>query len=155
MGDRAFWCSLNISPNVLEDSPIYSSSHPPYHIYICRWPHFLQHRILVLGGHKKVFDSNTSFKIDLYPICVAHSLQAFTKSLVIWHVWKLVKACLSTEKNLFCSWETSNYMMSKRMGSIPFVWNSIISLDICLTVSTYQMMNDNDPLITRIQTHKG
>ena len=26
MGERAFWCSLNLSPKVLEDSPIYSSS---------------------------------------------------------------------------------------------------------------------------------
>ena len=27
MGEGAFWCSLNLSPKVLEDSPIYSSSH--------------------------------------------------------------------------------------------------------------------------------
>ena len=26
-GGGAFWCSLNLSPKVLEDSPIYSSSH--------------------------------------------------------------------------------------------------------------------------------
>ena len=35
MGDRAFWCSLNLSPNVLEDSPIYSPSHSTLsHFYL-------------------------------------------------------------------------------------------------------------------------
>ena len=34
MGDGAFWCSLNLSPKVLEDSPIYSSSHSTLsHLY--------------------------------------------------------------------------------------------------------------------------
>ena len=34
MGDAAFWCSLNLSSKVLEDSPIHSSSHPTLsHLY--------------------------------------------------------------------------------------------------------------------------
>ena len=40
MGEGDFRCSLNLFPKILEVSPIYSSSHPPYHIDICRWLHF-------------------------------------------------------------------------------------------------------------------
>ena len=48
-------------------------------------PTFLHHRIFVLGGHQEVLNGNTSFKIGLYPIFVACSLQAFTQPLVVWH----------------------------------------------------------------------
>ena len=39
IGEGPFWCSLNLSPNVLEDSPIYSSSHSTLS-HICTWLHF-------------------------------------------------------------------------------------------------------------------
>ena len=39
--EGAFWCSLNLSPNVLEDSPIYSSSHSTLsHLYLHMTPLF-------------------------------------------------------------------------------------------------------------------
>ena len=52
----------------------------------------LQHRILVLGGHQEVFDGNTSFKMHLYPIFVACSLQTFIQPLVVWHpyIWVMM-----------------------------------------------------------------
>ena len=55
-------------------------------------PTFLQHRIFVFGGHQEVFDCNISFKMDLYPIFVACSFQAFTQPFVVWHhyIWVLI-----------------------------------------------------------------
>ena len=48
-------------------------------------PTFLHYRILVLWSHQEVFDGNASFKVDLYPIFVACSLQAFTQPFVVWY----------------------------------------------------------------------
>ena len=40
-GEGALRCSLNLSPNVLEDSPMYSSSHSTLsHLYLCMTPLF-------------------------------------------------------------------------------------------------------------------
>ena len=37
-----------------------------------------QHRILVLGGHQEVFDGNTSFEVDLYPMFLLCSFTTCT-----------------------------------------------------------------------------
>ena len=51
MGDGAFWCSLNLSPKVLEDSPIYSSSHSTLsHLYLYMTPLFFNRGSLSLGA---------------------------------------------------------------------------------------------------------
>ena len=46
---------------------------------------FLQYRILVLWSNQEVSDGNASFKMDLHPMLVACSLQAFTQPFVIWY----------------------------------------------------------------------
>ena len=80
-GGGAFWCSLNLSPEVLEDSLIYSSSHST--LITVDDPTFLHHRIYVPWGHQEVFNCCTSFKVDLYPIVTASLLYTFTQPLVI------------------------------------------------------------------------
>ena len=46
IGEKAFWCCLNLSAKVLADSPIYSSSHPCWlHLYLYMTP-----LLLVIGS---------------------------------------------------------------------------------------------------------
>ena len=53
---------------------------------------FLQYGIFVLWNHQEVFDGIASFKMDLHPMFVACSFQAFTQPFVVWHhyIWILV-----------------------------------------------------------------
>ena len=50
MGEGAFWCSLNLSAKILEDSPMYSKGdctfHPRYHINNCRMTNPTQNFII-------------------------------------------------------------------------------------------------------------
>ena len=54
IGEGAFGCSLNLSPNVLEDSPMYSSSHSTLsHLYLYMMPLFLVILSLSLGATRR------------------------------------------------------------------------------------------------------
>ena len=55
---------------------------------------FLQHRIFVLRSHQEVSHGITSFEVDLHPMFVACSFQAFTQPLVIWHHYVRVLVAL-------------------------------------------------------------
>ena len=86
MGEGDFRCSLNLSPKVLEDSLIYSSSQSTlshWYLYmssLCFWIGSLS-----LESHQDVLDSGASFKVHLYPKLSANVLNALTKSTVVWH----------------------------------------------------------------------
>ena len=58
-------------------------------------PTLFQHWILVLGGHQKVFDGDTSSEEHLYAMFIGGSFYTFTKSLVVryYHIGLLV-VCL-------------------------------------------------------------
>ena len=89
IGEGAFRCSLNLSANVLADSPVYSSSHSTLSIYIYIWLHSFSgcdlYPLEPLGG----FDGETSFEMHLYPILLAWSFYALTETLIVWnhHIW--------------------------------------------------------------------
>ena len=54
IGEGAFRCSLNLSPNVLADSPMYSSSHSTLsHLYLYMMPLFLVIWSLSLGATRR------------------------------------------------------------------------------------------------------
>ena len=74
IGEGAFWCSLNLSQNVLEDSPIYSSSHSTLsHLYLYMTPLFFW-----MGSWSfevtEVLDGIASFKVDLQSMFTAYLL---------------------------------------------------------------------------------
>ena len=92
IGKGAFWCSLNLSKcswwfsNVLfiTLNPVTFIS-----IYDCT---IFKDRIFVLWSHEEVLDSHASFKVLLYPMFTAYSLDALTQPFGIrnHHVWILV-----------------------------------------------------------------
>ena len=63
IGERGFRCSLNLSPNVLEDSLM----------------------IFVHGCQQEVFDGLTPFEIHVYIMFLANSFYAFTQAFCIWY----------------------------------------------------------------------
>ena len=85
MREGAFWCSLNLSPKVLEDSYIFLITCHHATFVTVDDPTLLHHRIFVLGGHQEVFDGGTSFEVYLYTIVAAFFLNTFTQPLVIWN----------------------------------------------------------------------
>ena len=49
IGNGAYWCSLNLSSKVLEDSPVYSSSHSTLsHLYLYMTPLFLKENLILV-----------------------------------------------------------------------------------------------------------
>ena len=103
MGEGAFWCSLNLSPKFLR-TLLYIPHHtPPCHIYNCRWPTLLHHRIFVLWGHQEVFDGGTSYKVYLNPIVAAFFLDTLTQPLVIWYSYVGFRGVVLLSVNCFVS----------------------------------------------------
>ena len=81
--EGAFKCSLYLSPNVLADSPIYSSSHSVL-------PHLNQYMtdialfcccILIFRKHQEIFQSFSSFEVYMNTIFATGGFVAFTKTL--------------------------------------------------------------------------
>ena len=86
MGRGVFWCSLNLSPKVLEDSPIYSSStlHPATFIAIDD-PTFLHHGVLIFRVHQEVLDGSPSLEVYLHTKVTAFFLDTYTQPLIVWN----------------------------------------------------------------------
>ena len=85
-------CSLNLSPNVLGDSPMYSTSHSILpHLYLYMTPLFFLDGILAFWSHQEVLYGIASFKVDLHSMFTACFLNAFTDSFIIrnHHMWFL------------------------------------------------------------------
>ena len=69
IGECTFWCSLNLSAKVLEDSPMYSSSQSTLpHLNLVDDPTLFEDWIFIFGGHQEAVDGFTSFEIHLYGI---------------------------------------------------------------------------------------
>ena len=84
IGEGSYWCSLYLSPKVLEVSPIYSSSQPRSpHWYQYMAPLWLTIGSLSLGGDQEVFDGNATFEVGLNAISTTDLFAAFTKTLCI------------------------------------------------------------------------
>ena len=78
----AFRCSLNLSPNVLDDFPVYSLSHlHPIAFVSVDDTTLLCNGTLIFGSHQKGFDGITSFTIHLYPMFSEYIFQDFTWAL--------------------------------------------------------------------------
>ena len=78
--------------NVLEDSPIYSSSHSTVTPVSVNDSTHLLDRILIFWSHQEVLDGIASFKVDMHPMFAVYFLQDLTHPFVVWdhHVWFLV-----------------------------------------------------------------
>ena len=84
IGEGGFRCSLNLSPEVLEDSPMYSSSQSTLlHMVSIDDSALLLDWIFVFGRHQEVLDGGASFKVHFCPKSSANVLDALTKSTVI------------------------------------------------------------------------
>ena len=77
MGKEALRCSLSLSPKVISDSPIYSSSQPAWVHLTYRSPIFLSDGVLILGDHQKVTHSVSSLKVTLYSNFITDILKTF------------------------------------------------------------------------------
>ena len=82
IGEGAFWCSLNISPHDLEDSPMYSSSHSTQsHLYLYMTPTFLRVGSLSLEVTRRLLMVLPPLKNTCTPFFVAYFLQTLTQPL--------------------------------------------------------------------------
>ena len=81
MGEGCFKCSLNLSPKVLADSPIYSSSHShPITLVPIDDTTFLSNKISVLGCHQEVLDGFACFEKYLNTISFAYVIDTFPQA---------------------------------------------------------------------------
>ena len=72
MGDGDLMCSLYLSPKVLPDSPIYSSSTVyPSTAVLVDYSTLLQYGVLVLRMYQDISDSPTTLEVDFYTISSA------------------------------------------------------------------------------------
>ena len=101
MGDRGFRCSLNLSPKVLEDSPIYSTSQSTLFtmISVDDSTLFLDW-ISVFGSHQEVLDSGASLAIHLYPKLSANVFDALTETTIVWYHY--IRLLLGVVTGSFC-----------------------------------------------------
>ena len=97
-----FRCSLNLSPNVLEDSSMYSSLHSTL-------SHLLGYKIFVLGCHQEVSDGFATFEYT----CIQYFLQ--TVFMLSLRPFYMVVLC-----SFFCSW--SWYCSFLVLLLVPFGW---------------------------------
>ena len=91
--EGALWCSLNLSPNALEDSPIYSSSHSTLTPVSINDLTLLLDKILIFWSHQEVLDGIASFKIHLHSMFTAYFLQALTQPFVVMVPPCMVSGC--------------------------------------------------------------
>ena len=79
IGEGSFRCSLNLSPKVLEVSPVYSSLNvrSPA-LEPADDPTFVFHGVLVLGGNQEVFNGAITFEVGLYAISTTDLFVALT-----------------------------------------------------------------------------
>ena len=107
MGEVGFRCSLNLSPKILEFSPIYSSSQStPVTLISVDDSTSLLDWISVLGSHQEVLDGGASFAIHLYPKLSANVLNALTESTIAWYhyIRLLLGVVVSVSWSLFIFW---------------------------------------------------
>ena len=94
----AFMCSLNLSANVLSNSPIYSSSQSiPTALVSVNHPTFLEDGVSILRVYQEVLDGPASFEMYFNTIFPADVLAAFIHSFNIGHHHVgliFVKACV-------------------------------------------------------------
>ena len=70
-------CSLYLSPKVLDDSPMYSSSQSTL-LHSVDDATLFGYVVLIFGGHQEAFDGIASPKVCLYPMLFANILHAMT-----------------------------------------------------------------------------
>ena len=84
MGEGALRCSFKLSPNVLPDSPKYSSSHCYlFHLYLYITLLFCVMLSLSLGATRRLLMVLPSLKVGLDAYFTASVLETFTKTLGI------------------------------------------------------------------------
>ena len=89
IGEGAFRCSLNLSPNVLAVSPIYSWSHSNLsHLYLYNTTLFGD-MVLIFRCHQFILYSLTTLEMNLNAISFADVFEGFTKSFIIWNSYKV------------------------------------------------------------------
>ena len=86
IGEGALRCSLNLSPNVLDDSlyVFIIALHPVAFKSVDDSTSALD-RILILRSHQEVFDCCTSFEVHLHPMVVTSFLETFTEPSMVWN----------------------------------------------------------------------
>ena len=115
IGEGAFRCSLNLSPNVLAVSPMYSSLHSNMsQLYLYITPLFLVDMIFIFGCHKFIFDSFSTFEMNFYAISFAQGFEGFTKSFIIWN-----------SDGTFACGSTGLVVVSIVSGNIYFCFHSV------------------------------
>ena len=88
MGDGALRCSLSLSPNVLPDSPVYSSRQVMCgNLWLYMTLLFLKFVAPVLGGYEECFDGVTPFEMHLYCQVVACPFEPFPKTVDVWYYY--------------------------------------------------------------------
>ena len=86
MGEGAFRCSLYLSPNVLDVSPIYSSSHSkPITFEPIDYATLFCYVVFILWSHQFIFQGLSTLKVYLNAILSANVFETLTKSLVVWN----------------------------------------------------------------------
>ena len=84
IGEGGFSYSLNLFPNILEDSSIYTSLHSTLsHLILYVMLLFLVVGSLSLGTTRRSFDGLCPFEVHLYAMFLVDSFYAFTKALCI------------------------------------------------------------------------
>ena len=109
IGEGALRCSLNLSPNVLADSPIYIPHHiATCHTCTCIWCHSFCYGIFIFRCHQEVFDCFAPSKVDLYAMLLTYVFEVYTEA-----------SCVC-----YC------YVISSDIG-LAFVVCSILILVVC------------------------
>ena len=86
IGDGDFICSLNLSLNVLPDSPIYSSSQSKSPTTVAVYDTvFLSHSIYVLWWHQDVLKCLSFLEVYRYCMFFMYVLYTFTYAPCIWN----------------------------------------------------------------------
>ena len=91
---------LILSPNILEDSTVYSSSHSKLsylELYII--PLFFPDVILVLGNHQGVFSDICSYEKHLNPMFSMY-FKALIHALGIWYYYVCLLVTLQSHRSI-------------------------------------------------------
>ena len=85
--EGTFWCSLNLSANVLADSPIYTSSHSTLsHLYLYMTPLFLRIGSLSFGAMRRFLMVSPPLKCTCMPYFL-HDLLKLSLSQPSIYTW--------------------------------------------------------------------
>ena len=116
VGEGAFRCSLNLSANVLDDSPIYSSSHSTLsHFYLYMTPLFIRIWSLSFGAIRRFLMESPPLKYICTP-CLPHAFLM----LSLQNLMRTIKEALYIRVN--------NPSLNRDIGKYhqPHIWDKVL-----------------------------